>query len=62
MDGQSGLLVCAIFPSTFDQQQEIFQTARDSLLVHEKLIREIQKKEILLHCIVHDLTAASQRP
>jgi signal transduction histidine kinase/DNA-binding response OmpR family regulator/HPt (histidine-containing phosphotransfer) domain-containing protein len=41
---------------TFDQQQELFQTARDSLLVYEKLLREIQKKEILLHCIVHDLT------
>ncbi len=41
---------------TFAQQQAWFQTARDSLLEHEKLLKEIQKKEILLHCIVHDLT------
>ena len=34
----------------------MLQTARDSLLEHEKLLKEIQKKEILLHCIVHDLT------
>ena len=41
---------------TFAQQQQLFQTARDSLLSHERLIREIQKKEILLHCIIHDLS------
>jgi len=50
------VLVVRNLSETFDQQQEIFQTARDSLLVYEKLLREIQKKEILLHCIVHDLT------
>ncbi|MFZ3215468.1 MAG: response regulator [Candidatus Acidiferrales bacterium] len=41
---------------TFAQQQALYQTARDALLVHEKLLKEIQKKEILLHTIVHDLT------
>jgi signal transduction histidine kinase/CheY-like chemotaxis protein/HPt (histidine-containing phosphotransfer) domain-containing protein len=50
------LLIIRNLSDTFDRQQEIFQTARDSLLVYEKLLREIQKKEILLHCIVHDLT------
>lgn len=50
------LLIVRNLSETFHQQQEIFQTARDSLLVYEKLLREIQKKEILLHCIVHDLT------
>jgi signal transduction histidine kinase/DNA-binding NarL/FixJ family response regulator/HPt (histidine-containing phosphotransfer) domain-containing protein len=50
------LLIVRNLSETFDQQQELFQTARDSLLVHEKLLREVQKKEILLHCIVHDLT------
>jgi signal transduction histidine kinase len=40
----------------FNRQVEVLQTARDSLLEHEKLLREIQKKEILLHCIVHDLS------
>jgi signal transduction histidine kinase/DNA-binding NarL/FixJ family response regulator len=41
---------------TFAGQQQLFQTARDSLLAHERLMREIQKKEILLHTIVHDLS------
>ncbi len=40
----------------YDERVRVLQTARDSLLEHEKLLREIQKKEILLHCIVHDLS------
>jgi signal transduction histidine kinase/CheY-like chemotaxis protein/HPt (histidine-containing phosphotransfer) domain-containing protein len=55
LDG-TRLLIVRNLSEIFDQQQELFQTARDSLLVYEKLLREIQKKEILLHCIVHDLT------
>ncbi len=41
---------------TFQEQSRVLQTARDSLLVHEQLLKEIQKKEILLHCIIHDLS------
>lgn len=41
---------------TFTEQQQLYQTARDSLLTHERLMREVQKKEILLHCIIHDLS------
>ncbi len=55
IDGKRILLLRNI-SSTFAAQQKLFQTARDSLLAHERLLREIQKKEILLHCIVHDLT------
>jgi len=40
----------------YNERVRVLQTARDSLLEHEKLLREIQKKEILLHCIVHDLS------
>src|SRR5215469_8552319 len=40
----------------FREQVKILQTARNALLDHERLGREIQKKEILLHCIVHDLS------
>jgi signal transduction histidine kinase/FixJ family two-component response regulator/HPt (histidine-containing phosphotransfer) domain-containing protein len=40
----------------FKEQSRVLQTARDSLLVHERLLKEIQKKEILLHCIIHDLS------
>jgi signal transduction histidine kinase/CheY-like chemotaxis protein/HPt (histidine-containing phosphotransfer) domain-containing protein len=50
------ILLLQNLSETFGQQQWWFQTARNSLLEHEKLLKEIQKKEILLHCIVHDLT------
>jgi signal transduction histidine kinase/CheY-like chemotaxis protein/HPt (histidine-containing phosphotransfer) domain-containing protein len=55
IDGKRILLIQNL-SETFGQQQKWFQTARNSLLEHEKLLKEIQKKEILLHCIVHDLT------
>ena len=53
-----GNRVLAIFsPDTeFREQVKTLQTAREALLGHERLAREIQKKEILLHCIVHDLS------
>jgi signal transduction histidine kinase/DNA-binding NarL/FixJ family response regulator len=50
------ILLIQNLSETFGQQQKWFQTARNSQLTHEKLLKEIQKKEILLHCIVHDLT------
>jgi signal transduction histidine kinase/CheY-like chemotaxis protein len=40
----------------FHERVQLLQTARNSLLDHERLQREIQKKEILLHCIIHDLS------
>jgi signal transduction histidine kinase/DNA-binding response OmpR family regulator len=55
LDGKRILLIQNL-SETFGQQQKWFQTARNSLLEHERLLKEIQKKEILLHCIVHDLT------
>lgn len=53
-----GKRVLAIFSpeSEFREQVKTLQTARNALLDHERLAREIQKKEILLHCIVHDLS------
>jgi signal transduction histidine kinase/HPt (histidine-containing phosphotransfer) domain-containing protein len=40
----------------FQERVQLLQTVRNSLLDHERLQREIQKKEILLHCIIHDLS------
>ena len=39
-----------------DDELKVFQSARESVLEHERLLSEIQKKEILLHCIIHDLS------
>ena len=42
--------------ASYDEQVELLQRGREGLLAHERLLREVQKKEILLHCIVHDLS------
>src|SRR6202046_4879811 len=55
LDGRR-ILILRNLSATFAEQQQWFQTARDSLLAHEQLLGEIQKKEILLHCVVHDLS------
>jgi signal transduction histidine kinase/CheY-like chemotaxis protein len=47
--------VCSL-DSQYYEQVQILQAARNSILDHEKLLGEIQKKEILLHCIIHDLS------
>jgi signal transduction histidine kinase/AmiR/NasT family two-component response regulator/HPt (histidine-containing phosphotransfer) domain-containing protein len=54
--GGQRILIVRHLGKAYVEQQEMYQTARDSLLSHEKLLREILKKEILLHCIVHDLS------
>jgi signal transduction histidine kinase/CheY-like chemotaxis protein len=50
--------VMVIFnPDTeFREHVKVLQAARNARLEHERLATEIQKKEILLHCIVHDLS------
>jgi signal transduction histidine kinase/DNA-binding NarL/FixJ family response regulator len=40
----------------FAEDAQLLQKARDSALAHERLLREIQKKEILLHFVIHDLS------
>lgn len=55
LDGQR-LLALHSPEAQFQERTQLLQTARNSLLDHEKLQQEIQKKEILLHCIIHDLS------
>lgn len=55
LDGKRYLALHSPEPQ-FRERTQLLQTARNSILEHEKLLREIQKKEILLHCIIHDLS------
>jgi signal transduction histidine kinase len=49
-------MLCITFPKIeFAEQQSLVQKAREERLEHIQLHKEIQKKDILLHCIVHDL-------
>jgi signal transduction histidine kinase/CheY-like chemotaxis protein/HPt (histidine-containing phosphotransfer) domain-containing protein len=55
LEGRRALLIFNP-DAEFREQVKTLQTARNALLDHERLAHEIQKKEILLHCIVHDLS------
>lgn len=49
------ILMIELLGSAYLEKQEIIQKARENYLNFQELLKEIQKKEILLHCIVHDL-------
>ena len=53
-DGRD-VLVVETLEDAYENQRRLLQRAREKSLSHLKLTREIQKKEVLLHCIVHDL-------
>ena len=54
-DGELVLLVRRI-ETEFDQLHRALQRGREVSITHERLLSETNKKEILLHCIVHDLS------
>lgn len=53
--GEKLLLVRRI-ETEFDQLHRALQRGRELSITHERLLSETDKKEILLHCIVHDLS------
>ncbi len=56
LDGQNILLIK--FPSSdFKTLRSVYQEARDQGLRQYTLLKEIDKREVLLHCTVHDLSA-----
>ena len=55
LDGRRILLI-GNQQERFEEITRRLQIARDEKLAHERLRREIQTKEVLLHCIVHDLS------
>lgn len=40
----------------YEEKQALIQKARDNKLLYYQSLKESQRKEILLHCIVHDLS------
>jgi signal transduction histidine kinase len=39
----------------FAEQERLLQRARELRLTHEALLQELEQKDVLVHCIVHDL-------
>ncbi|MDQ2919551.1 MAG: HAMP domain-containing histidine kinase [Verrucomicrobiota bacterium] len=57
LDGQSILLLEKL-GEAFAAKKAVLQKARETVIAHQRLNSEIQKKEILLHCVAEDMTAA----
>ncbi|MGZ5553144.1 MAG: sensor histidine kinase, partial [Chthoniobacterales bacterium] len=57
LDGQSILLLERL-GEAFEAKKAVLQKARETVIAHQRLNSEIQKKEILLHCVAEDMTAA----
>lgn len=49
------LLLISLVEKAYQEKQFLLQKCRESNLNYDKLVKEAQKKEILIHCIVHDL-------
>jgi signal transduction histidine kinase len=53
--GRQKFLLITYPRSAYEEKQALIQRARENSLEYHRFDKEIQKKEILLHCIVHDL-------
>lgn len=49
------VLVLAQRESHHQEKRELLQKARQEVLAHQALIREIHHRDVLLHCLMHDL-------
>lgn len=54
--GPSRLLVITRSDALVHERRRVLQRARELRLLHEALAREVERKEVLVHCIVHDLS------
>jgi signal transduction histidine kinase len=56
-NGQS-LLLLERLGEAFAAKKSVLQLARETVIAHQRLNSEIQKKEILLHCVAEEMSAA----
>ena len=49
------ILLIELLEETYREKQSFIQKARENQLNYQKFVRENQKKEILIHCLIHDI-------
>ena len=52
---QKKILIIELLHDTYIEKQSLIQQARENKLNYQHIIKENQKKEVLIHCIVHDI-------
>ncbi|HEY2711724.1 MAG TPA: HAMP domain-containing sensor histidine kinase [Chthoniobacterales bacterium] len=55
---EQALLILERLGEAFAAKKEVLQRARETLIAQQRLNSEIQKKEILLHCVADEMSAA----
>ena len=55
--GERKILLIELLGVAHEERRRLLQIAREKALLQAQLIKETQKKEILLHCIAHDLVS-----
>lgn len=55
--GERKILLIQLLGVAHEERRRLLQIAREKALLQNQLIKETQKKEILLHCIAHDLVS-----
>jgi signal transduction histidine kinase len=53
--GEAEVLVITRDDTLYFERRHVLQRARELSLAHDALSREIERKDVLIHCIVHDL-------
>lgn len=53
--GERKILLIELLGLAHEERRRLLQIAREKALLQNQLNKEIQKKEILLHCVAHDL-------
>lgn len=56
--GGQPMLLIERLGADFEAKKDVLQKARETVIAHQRLNSEIQKKEILLHCVADEMTAA----
>ncbi len=51
----SKLLLIELLDEEYEEKKNIIQKAREHLLNYQYMLKENQKKDILIHCIIHDI-------
>lgn len=49
------ILLIELKEESFEEKQYIIQKARENKLNYQQILKEAQKKEVLIHCIIHDV-------
>ncbi len=53
--GAREVLLIRELGQSYWERRDLLQKARENSLTYQRLLKEVQMKEVLLHCIVHDL-------